>query len=181
MAERNQQKTHSVGIYHGLPEFDAVDQTAIVTGANGISGQAMLKILLAHPERWTTIYAVSRGPPLKNGTSGKKVHHIAVDFLDDAKVVANILMENHIKSGYCFYFSYKESADPAVMYAENGTNLQLLAIKFRAHCAYWSPPGDMLETLLNALYLANAIPKRVVLQTGGKVSPNSFSRLDIMN
>ena len=97
MAERNQQQLHSVGICYGLPEFDAVGQTAIVTGANGISGQAMLKILLAHPERWTTIYAISRGLLLESGISGQQVHHIAVDFLDDVKKVASVLKENHVK------------------------------------------------------------------------------------
>jgi hypothetical protein len=120
MAETNQQQTHSVGIYHGLPEFDSCGNTAIVTGANGLSGQAMLKILLAHPDRWTSIYALSQGPPLESGYTGKQVHHISVNFLADAREVAKVLKDNDVKSGYCFYFSYKESADPAVMFAENG-------------------------------------------------------------
>jgi hypothetical protein len=120
MAETNHQRTHSVGIYHGLPEFDDLGQTAIVTGSNGLSGQAMLKILLAHPERWTSIYAISQGPPLKGGYTGGNVHHISVDFLSSAEEVGRVLKENGVQSGYCFFFSYKESADPAVMYAENG-------------------------------------------------------------
>ena len=120
MAETNQQRTHSVGIYHGLPEFDSFGNTAIVAGANGLSGQAMLKILLSHPDRWTSIYALSQGPPLESGYTGKQVHHISVNFLADAPEVAKVLKENNVESGYCFYFSYKESADPAVMYAENG-------------------------------------------------------------
>jgi NAD(P)-dependent dehydrogenase (short-subunit alcohol dehydrogenase family) len=120
MAETNQQRTHSVGIYHGLPEFDSCGNTAIVTGANGLSGQAMLKILLAHSDRWTSIYALSQGPPLESGYTGKQVHHTSVNFLADAREVAKVLKDNDVKSGYCFYFSYKESADPAVMYAENG-------------------------------------------------------------
>jgi hypothetical protein len=123
MAETNQQRTHSVGIYHGLPEFDSFDNTAIVAGANGLSGQAMLKILLSHPDRWTSIYALSQGPPLESGYTGKQVHHISVNFLADAREVARVLKENNVKSGYCFYFSYKESADPAVMYVENGNVL----------------------------------------------------------
>jgi hypothetical protein len=123
MAETNQQRAHSVGIYHGLPEFDSFDNTAIVTGANGLSGQATLKILLAHPDRWTSIYALSQGPPLESGYTGKQVHHISVNFLADAREVAIVLKENNVKSGYCFYFSYKESADPAVMYVENGNVL----------------------------------------------------------
>jgi hypothetical protein len=80
----------------------------------------MLKILLAHPDRWTSIYALSQTPPLESGYTGKQVHHISVNFLADAREVAKMLKENNVKSGYCFYFSYKESADPAIMYAENG-------------------------------------------------------------
>jgi hypothetical protein len=117
----NQQQTHSVGIYHGLPTFDSSGQTAIVTGANGISGQAMLKVLLAHPERWKTIYALSQGPPLESGITGKQVCHVAVNFQAEVKEIAKIIEKKGVKSGYCFYFSYKESADPAVMYDENGT------------------------------------------------------------
>jgi alpha-glucosidase (family GH31 glycosyl hydrolase) len=123
MAETNHQITHSVGIYHGLPTFTTHNQIAIVTGSNGLSGQAMLKILLAHPERWSTIYAISQGPPLKGGYTGKNVQHISVNFLDSAEKVGSALQENGlqgVREAYCFFFSYKESADPRVMYAENG-------------------------------------------------------------
>jgi len=123
MPETNEQITHSDGIYHGLPTFTINNQIAIVTGSNGLSGQAMLKILLAHPERWSTIYAISQGPPLKGGYTGKNVRHISVNFLASAEMVGSVLKENGlqgVKGAYCFYFSYKESADPTVMYSENG-------------------------------------------------------------
>jgi hypothetical protein len=120
MAETNHQRTHSVGIYHGLPEFDVFGQTAIVTGSNGLSGQAMLKVLLAHPERWSIIYALSQGPPVEGGYTAKNVHHISVNFFSSAEEVGRVLRGNGAKEGYCFFFSYKETVDPAVMYAENG-------------------------------------------------------------
>lgn len=123
MAETNKQTTHSIGIYHGLPTFTIHNQTAIVTGSNGLSGQAMLKILLAHPERWSTIYAISQGPPLQGGYTGENVRHISADFLAPAEKVGSALKEGGVKGvrdAYCFFFSYKESADPGVMYAENG-------------------------------------------------------------
>lgn len=64
------QETHSEGIYHGLSTFHSLDNTAIVTSSNGISGQAMLKVLLRHPDRWTSIYALSQGEPLEGGITG---------------------------------------------------------------------------------------------------------------
>jgi hypothetical protein len=45
MSSSDIQTVHSQGIYHALPTFASKGHTAIVTGANGISGQAMLKSL----------------------------------------------------------------------------------------------------------------------------------------
>ena len=44
---------YSDGIYHGLPKYPDNIQglTAIVTGANGISGQHMLEALAKSPQR----------------------------------------------------------------------------------------------------------------------------------
>ncbi len=48
------------------------------------------------------------------------MHHIAVNFSAGSEEVGKVMKENGVMAGYCFFFSYKESADPAVMYAENG-------------------------------------------------------------
>jgi len=50
-------QVQSKGIYHGLPVFPSKHKglTAIVTGANGISGWYMVKVLAQSPERWTKI------------------------------------------------------------------------------------------------------------------------------
>ncbi|OAX84531.1 hypothetical protein ACJ72_01100 [Emergomyces africanus] len=54
----------SKGIHHGLsviPESDTrKGLTAIVTGANGISGSHMVRVLAESPERWANIYSMSR-------------------------------------------------------------------------------------------------------------------------
>lgn len=151
MVESNHQTTYSSGIYHGLPTFLHITtgQTAIVTGANGISGQAMLSVLLAHPERWTSIYALSQGPPLPGGATAAHVKHVAVNFLSGKENIANILRESGVRGDFVFFCSYKESADPVVMVSEN---------------------GDMLEDFIHALFMAEAPFKRIVLQTGGKVT-----------
>lgn len=61
----SQQTVYSRGIYHGLPVHDPSIKglTAIITGANGISGHYMLRVLAQSPERWAKIYCLSRRPP----------------------------------------------------------------------------------------------------------------------
>jgi hypothetical protein len=78
---RTTQTVWSEGIYHGLPTFpdhDSKKYTAIVTGANGISGSEIVGVLSESPERWETIYALSRKPPVNNNPHVKT---LAADFL----------------------------------------------------------------------------------------------------
>jgi hypothetical protein len=102
----NSQVIHSKGIYHGLPDLSYVQNgmTAIVTGANGISGAHMIRVLAENPERWTKIYALSRRPP--SGTWPKTVEHIPLDFLKTPEEIAKVLKERNIKPDYVFFFSY---------------------------------------------------------------------------
>lgn len=94
----DQQVVNSKGIYHGLPTFSAETKglIAIVTGANGISGYHMVKVLSAAPERWSKIYCLSRSPPPDYfyqglGEGASRVKHVAVDFLDDPANIAKSL------------------------------------------------------------------------------------------
>jgi|SRR6266487_4009241 len=78
---RTIETTYSEALFHGLPTFPAHDgkkYTAIVTGANGISGSEIVNALVASPERWESIYAMSRRP-LENKNPQAK--NIAADFL----------------------------------------------------------------------------------------------------
>lgn len=97
---------HSKGIYHGLPDLSnaSTGMTAVVTGANGISGAHMIRVLAENPERWTKIYALSRRPP--SGTWPKQVEHIPLDFLLSPDEIAKVLKDNNIKPDYVFFFSY---------------------------------------------------------------------------
>lgn len=56
---------HSEGIFHGLPSYPSstAAQTAIVAGANGISGTYMLRTMSKHPELWKRVHSISRRPP----------------------------------------------------------------------------------------------------------------------
>jgi hypothetical protein len=101
---------HDDGIYRGLPTYDSSirGQTAIVAGANGISGQYMLRVLAKSPQRWTKIYALSRRPPSR--IDAPQIERIALDFLTGVYKIRAVLTERHVKADYVFFFAYKESS-----------------------------------------------------------------------
>ena len=115
------------GIYHALPVIPETQKglTAVVTGANGISGAYMvrysyvvfktlgrpthrllqLRVLSESPERWTKIYALSRRPPY--GKMPDQIEHIAMDFLNSKpEEIASQLKEKGVKADYIFFFAY---------------------------------------------------------------------------
>ena len=124
MDRSGQETIVSKGIYHGLPELPSIPNglTAIVNGANGISGAhmvttyrtrqcrrrwtniAQVRMLGENPERWSKIYALSRRPP--SGTWPKTVQHIPLDFLKSPEDISKVLRDNNIKPDYIFFFSY---------------------------------------------------------------------------
>ncbi len=86
------------GPFRGLPSFpdDLKGLTAIVTGANGMSGYHMVRVLASSPQRWSKIYCLSRRPPPENffkdlGDGAKLVEHITADFLEEPKDIAAAL------------------------------------------------------------------------------------------
>ncbi|KAL1884844.1 hypothetical protein Plec18167_001499 [Paecilomyces lecythidis] len=146
----------SKDIYHGLPEFsdDIAGLTAIVTGANGISGDHMLRVLCESPKRWKKIYALSRRPP--NGEWPSYVEHVSMDFLKSPEELAAQIKEKGIKSDYVFFFSYIQPAP------KDGGGI-------------WSAAEELvkvntalLQNFLEALALSNTVPKTVLLQLGAK-------------
>ncbi len=152
-------KVRTNGIYHALPAYPSIIKglTAIITGANGISGAYMLRVLAQAPKRWTRIICLSRRPPLVPGGLPKNAEHIAVDFLTSPQSIADVL-KNHGVEGVdaIFFFSYIQVAP------EKGGGL-------------WSNAKEMarvntllLQNFLSALPLANLSPHRIMLQTGAK-------------
>lgn len=98
MAARTYQTTYSEGIFHGLPTFpdhDGKRYSAIVTGANGISGSEIVNALSASPERWETVYAVSRRPP---PSANPSIKPIAADFTDSPETLAKLFQEHNVKA-----------------------------------------------------------------------------------
>ncbi|KAI1076792.1 hypothetical protein F5B20DRAFT_593790 [Whalleya microplaca] len=142
----------SDGIYHGLPVFPESLQglTAIVTGANGISGTYMLRVLCKAPQRWTKIYALSRRPPYL--ALPPHVQHISMDFLQDPEILARQFRENGIKADYVFFFAYIQPQPAA-----GGSLCELVRVN-----------KALLTNFLEGLAGASAIPRRTVLQLGAK-------------
>jgi nucleoside-diphosphate-sugar epimerase len=152
------QQVRSVGIYHGLPVYpeELNGQTAIITGANGISGYYMYRVLAQDPKRWKKIYCLSRRPPLIPGGLPDHVEHIPLDFLKEPKDIASVLQEHKVTADHVFFFSYIQ-VDP-----KPGKGL-------------WSDSDEMarvnallVENFLGALKIASIKPKRFMLQTGAK-------------
>lgn len=144
----------SRGPYLGLPTFTDTGLTALVAGANGISGQYMLRVLTESPQRWTKIYALSRRPP--QGFHAPNIEYITLDFLAGEESIKKTLSENGVsKIDHVFFFAYKESSGP------DGE--------------LWAGQEQMVEEnskmLRDFIKAMEDIPfKNIVLQTGAKVS-----------
>ncbi|EWZ28566.1 NAD dependent epimerase/dehydratase family protein-like protein [Fusarium oxysporum Fo47] len=152
------QTVHSNHIFHGLPQFPDHVQglTAIITGANGISGQYMLKVLTQSPKRWARIYCLSRRPPVVEGKLPDFVKHIPLDFLDEPDVIAKTLLDKSVKADYIFFFSYIQvKAEPGASIWANAEGL------LRVNTL-------LLSNFLESLSLASIKPRRIMLQTGAK-------------
>ncbi|KAH8700418.1 hypothetical protein BGW36DRAFT_316283 [Talaromyces proteolyticus] len=146
----------SRSIYHGLPVFpgELKGLTAIVAGANGISGDYMLQVLCESPERWTKIYALSRRPPNKIWPA--HVKHLSLDFMDPPEKIAEQLRQDEVKADYIFFFAYIQPPP------KEGGNI-------------WSAVEDLvrvnkqlLVNFLEAQALNNSLPKHILLQLGAK-------------
>lgn len=118
-------RVYSKDIFHGLPDLSNAPDclTAVVTGANGISGAHMvrrtqklvclkklltsnseIRVLASNPKRWKTIYALSKRPP--SGSWPDNVKHISLDLLQTPQDIASVLKEAKIKADYVFWFAY---------------------------------------------------------------------------
>jgi hypothetical protein len=149
------QQIQSKGIFHGLPVYpeDINGLTAIITGANGISGHYMLRVLAESPQRWKKIYCLSRRPPVIPGGLPTNAEHIPLDFLKSPEDIAATLRENNVTADHVFFFSYVQPPP------KPGKGL-------------WSDAGEMvrvnselLSNFLQALQPASITPRRFMLQT----------------
>jgi nucleoside-diphosphate-sugar epimerase len=152
------------GIYHNLPQFDPSIKglNALVCGATGISGFHCIRALLDTPDRWSTIYAVSRNP-ISDGLLGlltdsqrNRIKHISLDLGSSAEDNAKALKNAGVEADYIFYYAYlNPSSGESAMDPSSAKQLVEANV----------PP---FKRLLAALPLAGIKPKRILLQTGAK-------------
>ncbi|KAK6440312.1 hypothetical protein LTR95_003459 [Oleoguttula sp. CCFEE 5521] len=145
------------GIFKSLPTFspDIKDLTAIVTGANGISGFHTMRVLLESPQRWQKVWAASRRPPpeemmaLLPAEQRARVEHVALDFLSSPEEITKVLKEKGVTADVVFFYSY---AQPKQASAETMVEVN----------------SALLRNFINALPQAGIAPSRFLLQTGAK-------------
>ncbi|KAH6658239.1 hypothetical protein BKA67DRAFT_656446 [Truncatella angustata] len=162
MSSRNEPLRVS-GIYRNLPQFNSkvTGLSAIVCGASGISGFHALRALLDTP-RWSSIFILSRSPLSDKAKAFlteeqlSRITHVSVDLLSSAASIARDLRLAHVKADYLFYYAYlqpKSVIDPM----SPGAVKELIETNV-----------PMFQNLLDALPLADTIPRRILMQTGGK-------------
>lgn len=169
-----QQTVQKKGIYHGLPVYPANIRglTAIITGANGISGNYMLRVLAESPERWTKIYCLSRRPPAIPDGLPSQAEHIALDFLKSPEEIASVLKERGVKADYVFFYSYVQAKpkEGGGLWSDADEMCKVNS-KWNARCrfsVYLTTLAALLRNFCSALPLASITPKRLMLQTGAK-------------
>ena len=85
-----------------------------------------------------------------------RVQHVAVDFLDDPKKIADAITSAGVSADYVFFYSYLQPRPPpGAMVWSNADEL----VKVNS---------ALLDNFLKALSLAKVTPKRFLLQTGAK-------------
>lgn len=153
------------GIYRNLPTFDPAikDLTAIVCGATGISGFHAVRALLESPERWRTIYTVSRTPLSEKHLSlipaslHERIKHVAVDFESPLEEIVQKLRNNIEHADYVFYYTYIQPKSEGM----SGMDPRMAQTLCDANV-------PVFDTFLRAVEAAGLQPKRILLQTGGK-------------
>lgn len=103
------------GIYWGIPSYPPTLKglNAVVFGANGISGNYMVRALSRAPERWNQVVALSRRPPLASQEASKNVRHVQADLLQDPKDIAQILKDEKVQASVVEFhsMSWEHAAD----------------------------------------------------------------------
>ncbi|RAK71493.1 SDR family oxidoreductase [Aspergillus fijiensis CBS 313.89] len=122
-------------------------KVAFVTGANGISGSAIVEHLIKQSaSEWSAIIVTSRSP-IKAVYTDPRVRFIAIDFLEPAEAIAEKIQGLCADVTHAFFTSYTHNNDFSQLHQKN---------------------GPLFRHLVEAVDLACPKLQRVVLQTGGK-------------
>lgn len=153
------------GIYRNLPSFDPSIKNlkAIICGANGISGFNTLRALLDSPERWSTIYTLSRSPPseeqlaLIDPALRSRIKHVSIDFGSPASEIKDALVKAGVNADYVFFYTYLQPKSKTM----GGMGVSSAKALYETNV-------PLFDNFVTGLELAEIIPRRILLQTGGK-------------
>ncbi|KAL2833076.1 hypothetical protein BJY01DRAFT_260023 [Aspergillus pseudoustus] len=122
-------------------------KAAFVTGANGISGFAIIEHLVRQPkEEWSSIIVTSRRP-LPTGWVDPRVEFVAIDFLEPVETITAKLKDICAEVTHTFFTSYVHNDDFKLLREQN---------------------VPLFRNFLDAVDLVCPKLQRVCLQTGGK-------------
>lgn len=126
----------------------AMGKTAFITGANGISGSAILEYLVENTSNaeWTSIIVTSRSP-FKTTVSDPRITFITLDFTKDADTLVGQMQELCKPVTHAYFCSYVHKDDFNELNAANEA---------------------LFENFLDALEKTAPKLENVTLQTGGK-------------
>ncbi|PQE05993.1 nucleoside-diphosphate-sugar epimerase protein [Rutstroemia sp. NJR-2017a BBW] len=122
-------------------------KVALITGANGISGAAVLKQLSSNPI-WSEIHALSRSPPT-TAPSDSRIHFHTLDLSAPLSTLTSFL-QSHNLTHITHFFHYAYIHSPSLT----------------------QQAADNIPLFRNTLYAIDTVSsstlERVILQTGGK-------------
>ncbi|KAE8370812.1 hypothetical protein BDV27DRAFT_164979 [Aspergillus caelatus] len=122
-------------------------KVAFVTGANGITGGAIVDHLIKQPHsEWSDIIITSRSP-IKSVYTDSRIRFVALDFLRPAEEIVEKIKDLCKDVTHTFFTSYIHDNDFSKLHVQN---------------------GPLFRCFLEAVDLACPGLERVVLQTGGK-------------
>ena len=132
-------------------ETSDMAKTAFITGANGISGGAILEYLVSNTAAgdWSSIIVTSRSP-FKAAVTDSRVEFIALDFTQDAGELAAAMRGACAHVTHAYFCSYVHKDDFGELNAANAA---------------------LFENFVDALEQVAPKLENVTLQTGGWYSP----------
>jgi nucleoside-diphosphate-sugar epimerase len=122
-------------------------KTALITGANGISGTAILEYLVEHTAKQEWDIIVTSRSPFKTTVNDPRVKFIALDYTKDVDTLAEQMKDICAPVTHAYFCSYVHMDDFAELNAANAA---------------------LFENFLDSLEKVASSLQNVTLQTGGK-------------
>lgn len=125
-----------------------MSKVAFITGANGISGGAILEYLVQHttPAQWSEIIVTSRSP-FQTTVSDPRIKFIALDYTDNVDSLAQKMHGICEKVTHAYFCSYIHKDDFAELYTANAA---------------------LFDNFIESLERVAKELENITLQTGGK-------------